>query len=380
MTRRLLGVESQWSLKPTSRDLVLAAVAGGRDNNFNLIRMIAATGVLVSHAYPLTIGSGTAEPLQASTGLTLGTICVVIFFAISGFLIARSFERARTRESWISARIMRLFPALIMVTMLAALALGPAVTDLPQRAYFSAPGTYVYIPKNITLVSLQFDLPGVFLHNPTPEAVNGSLWTLRYEVACYLGVYVLGIAGLLSRRTVISALFVLYAVAFVATDRISSQLPLALSHLRFLSFPFALGVVFHVLADKLRLRYSYAIVALAFAWISRGSFVYEAIFLSAVSYTTFVLAYLPAGIMREYNRLGDYSYGMYVYAYPVQQTVAWAGIAGTVAAGILVSFPIALICAVASWHFLEKPALAEREAFAGVLRRLAHRRLADPAG
>ena len=339
--------------------------------------MIAATGVLVSHAYPLAMGRGTAEPLQASTGLTLGTICVVVFFAISGFLIARSFERAKTRESWISARIMRLCPALVVVTLLAALALGPAVTELQLHTYFSVAATYAYIPKNITLFSLQFDLPGVFSNNPTPLAVNGSLWTLRYEVTCYLGVYILGIMGLLNRKKAIGGLFAIYFCAFLASDYFSEQIPLALRHLRFLSFPFVLGVVFHVFADKIRLRYSYSIAAFGLAWLFRGSFAYEALFLSALAYVTFVVAYRPAGIVREYNRLGDYSYGMYVYAYPVQQTVVWAGVGGAVAANIVVSLPIALFFAVASWHLIEKPALAEREVFSGFLRQLARPRLAD---
>ncbi len=84
--------------------VVLKDVCEGRDNNLNLIRMIAAVGVLVSHAWPLSLGPGTPEPLSAAVGQSLGSLSVLVFFVISGFLIPRSFERQPTLANWLRAR------------------------------------------------------------------------------------------------------------------------------------------------------------------------------------------------------------------------------------------------------------------------------------
>ena len=96
----------------------------GRDNNLNLIRMIAAAGVLVSHAWPLTMGSGAVQPLVRVTGHSLGTICVYVFFAISGFLIAASFDRSDTIR-FVAARVLRLVPGLFVSVAVVALLMGP---------------------------------------------------------------------------------------------------------------------------------------------------------------------------------------------------------------------------------------------------------------
>lgn len=91
-------------------------LSAGHDNNFNLLRMLAATGVLVSHAYPISLGAGAVEPLESLLkGTSLGGICVMIFFAISGFFISRSFAGKSSLKSFLRARALRLFPALAVV-------------------------------------------------------------------------------------------------------------------------------------------------------------------------------------------------------------------------------------------------------------------------
>ena len=342
--------------------MLLGDVARGRDNNFNLIRMIAATGVLVSHALPIALGTGTPQPLEAQTGYTLGWICVAIFFAISGFLITASFERRKEVESFVSARIARLFPALIVVTVLTAFLYCPAFTTLGLAAYFSDIGTWTYVPRNVSLAMLQYGLPGVFSHLPYPVAINGSLWTLVHEVTCYIGVLLAGLAGLLASRRSLATVLILYLVVFFVTglDQFAPLLPERLQGLRLLSFPFAAGTAFFVWRDRIVLSWLVAIGLGLLAWLVRGTPLYEAVFLTFIAYTTFVVAYRPSGWLRQYNRLGDYSYGMYVYAFPVQQAaVALAG-PMTPATNIAISLPVTLAFAVASWYLVEEPALARR--------------------
>ncbi|PJE33890.1 acyltransferase, partial [Pseudooceanicola lipolyticus] len=220
--------------------------AAGRENNFNLIRMCAASGVLVSHAWPISRGPGAVEPLQAQLhGLTLGTVCVYIFFAISGFFITKSFERSASIARFLLARALRLFPALVVVLGLTVLA-GLWLTRAPAATYLAAVPEYLI--RNLTLFRLQYALPGVFEANPYGPAINGSLWTLNYEVLCYLGVFLVGIAGLLRAPRGV-------AVVFVAVVALCLAVPLLPAHPRLvklldLGLPFALGAAAYIWRDR----------------------------------------------------------------------------------------------------------------------------------
>jgi len=348
----------------------ISAFADSRDNNFNLIRMIAATSVLVSHAWPITLGTGTPEPLEEYVGGSLGWIAVAIFFAISGFLIARSFDRSERVADWFSARAVRLFPGLAVVLLLTVLILGPVVTQLPLAQYATQPGTLTYFPRNFTLAFLQYDLPGVFVGLPYPDAINGSLWTLIYEVVCYGGVLVLGFLGLIKRPAVMIAAAVLFFAVYAAIGVLHDQnpLPQRIVTLRNLAFPFFVGTLLYVWRHRIPLSWPIAALVVAACVLAHGTVIFPYLFIVAVSYLVFVLAYLPGGAIRAYNRIGDYSYGMYIYAFPAQQLVAFLVAPDSPWVNIALSLPASLLCAYLSWHFVENPALTWRK------NRLARRR------
>ena len=358
--------------------MILADVAGGRDNNFNLIRMIAASGVLVSHAFPIASGAGTPQPFEELTGYTLGWICVAVFFAISGFLITRSFDRTSRLENWFSARFMRLVPALLVVTVLTVLFYGPAFTAIAPADYARDLRTYTYVPRNVTLFALQYGLPGVFAEHPYPDAINGSLWTLMHEVICYFGVFLAGMLGALRSKRFFTAICALYFAAYFATAfaPLSGLLVWKLAALRLLSYPFVIGMMLYVWRDHVRLSWLIALALAAAAAFAHDTALFQPLFVLAIAYTTFVLAYRPGGIFRHYNNLGDYSYGMYVYAFPVQQ--AAIALAGPIspAMNMAIAFPVTLLFAVASWYIVEKPSLDRRHRLAGTIGRF--RRPAPP--
>jgi peptidoglycan/LPS O-acetylase OafA/YrhL len=342
----------------TGRVVRLADVCEGRDNNFNLIRMIAALAVLVSHAWPIALGPGTVEPLAATIGIALGTLAVYVFFAISGFLIARSFETQPTLRRWLIARGLRLFPALFVVLVLTVTILGPLATALPLGSYFTHPETATYVVRNLSLAFLQHDLPGVFETNPYPGAINGSLWTLFYEVSWYAMVLLLGLAGALrgGRFAAFLALFLAaYGTLLVFGDTGSLH-----SRLRWfldLGLPFAIGIAFYVWRRHLPLHPLGLALLVGAAVLARGNPVAQPLVVLALAYGVFVAGYLIGGRIRRYNALGDYSYGVYVYAFPMQQTAVF--LFGPLAPGenILIATPAALFFAMLSWHWIEKPAL-----------------------
>ena len=334
----------------------LGDVASSRDNNFNLIRAIAATAVLVSHAHPIALGPGTPEPLKALTGFSLGNISVQAFFVISGFLIAQSYARSRTRTRFLVARFLRLWPGLIVSILLVALVLGPVVTTLAVPDYLSDTGTWAFVLRNITLLSVQFHLPGVYEDLPY-TAVEGSIWTLLYEVLCYLGLFVLGVLGLLGRPWAMVAVFAAYLALYWGVRIFDVPLHAKIDNLITLALPFGVGTAFHVWRDRLVLTV-WGIAALgALAWALKGTPAYAPAFALALGYAVFWAAYVPGGVLRAYNRLGDYSYGIYIYAFPLQGFAVWLWGPMTPWENIALSLPLVLVPSVLSWHLVEKPAL-----------------------
>ncbi len=157
----------------------------GRSNNFDSLRFLAAVAVLVSHSFAMAYGTRPGvQPLTifSRNQTDLGSVAVLVFFVISGYLITRSFDRSPQPLQFLEARVLRIFPGLFLTLVLAAALLGPTVTTFPLGDYFRNSNTAQYIFGGVSLIWLQYDLPGVFLANPTPGVVNGSLWTLYLRV------------------------------------------------------------------------------------------------------------------------------------------------------------------------------------------------------
>jgi len=332
----------------------LSEFSRGRDNNLNLIRMIAATGVLISHAWAVSSGLADQQPLSETLrGIDLGTISVYIFFAISGYLVARSFDRTGSLKRFWSAWVLRIFPALLVLLLVTALIIGPFLTIAEAGEFWKTAPSYIF--RNLTLFSLQQHLPGVFTDNPVGAAINIPLWTLSYELLCYFSIMLLGIAGVLkSHRLMVLALLaflIAYAIIlyYEPHQRLVSLAKLAL--------PFITGVFFFVWREKIPLSPLIGLGLFALAAIAYNTILFQEIFVIAITYNVFLLAYLPGGVIRKYNRVGDYSYGIYIYAFPIQQIVAYQGVTEPIL-NIFISFPVALVCAVISWTVIEKPSLA----------------------
>jgi len=332
--------------------------AEGRDNNFNLLRMLAATGVLVSHAYPISLGYGAHEPLSdLLRGTTLGTLCVMVFFSISGFFITRSFDQKHSLTGFLQARVLRLFPALAVVLAVTVVISALFLTTAPMKVFWPAAGEYLL--RNLFLFFPKYPLPGVFEANPYGPAINGSLWTLSYEVLCYLGVVICGVLGLLGRRAAFAAVLGLFLVFYAITEAL--PLHTGIENLAQLGLPFAIGMSFWVWRAVIPLSWPLAGVVLVAAVLLRPTPLFSFALTMALAYGVFVLGYARIRVFDRYTRLGDYSYGVYVYAFPLQQLVAAFGVASPLS-NMALSFPAVLLCAVLSWTLVEAPALRLRGA------------------
>src|SRR5262245_26850553 len=177
----------------------LADLAHGRDNNFQLLRLLAAAFVVLFHSFALT-GRWTQEPLwRIASELNFGALGVKIFFVISGFLVTQSWLARHSVVPFVAARALRIYPALVAATIV-TIVLSGVSSSLSWAAFLSDPITIDYAWRVALGWDMVYRLPGAFPTNPFPHDVNGSLWTLPIELRLYLGLLIAGVVGLLARR------------------------------------------------------------------------------------------------------------------------------------------------------------------------------------
>lgn len=331
-------------------------------NNINALRFIAAFMVIFSHSFPLT-----GNALPDVFGASIGAIAVDIFFVLSGYLIAKSWNNDSSVWRYFLRRFYRIFPALLVIILLTMFVLGPLVTDLSLGAYFSDPDTYAYI-VNAFFIRRDF-LPGVFTENPFPNAVNGSLWTLTVEVFMYVLIPIIySIAVRIRKRKPVVVIVLLLCAClhavFLAIDfysRFSGAFAtMAFESARLGSYFFA-GTFFYEFQLEKRISVQWSSVALLLVVIFGSTdFVMAPMFLVVlIPVAIFPFAICDDPILGSLFTRDDFSYGIYIYAFPVQQTIAmcfktsispWAMF---FASGL-----ITLIFAFLSWHLIEKRMLS----------------------
>ncbi len=347
-----------------ARARILGDVSSGRDNNLNLMRLLAAAMVALSHSYLLVNGEGGWQPMKDMGGLTLGHHAVNIFFVVSGFLVVRSWHRSESVVQFGMARATRIFPALTICVLITAFVALPLVSALPLAEYFSSPQTLLYVPLTASLATPGAELPGVFDANPVPNEVNGSLWTLRYEVFCYGVLAVLGMFGAFSSRLKTLAVFALLGLPLLflsLVPTIHEDYNMVQHFVRF-GLCFGIGVLAHEFRDRIPLHLSGVLLLLATVVVLHETAFFAFTLYVFIAYGSLWFAFVPSGRIRTFNKVGDVSYGLYIYAFPVQQLLlnglpALAPLELFIAT-LVVTIPIAAL----SWVYVEKPFLTHKDA------------------
>jgi peptidoglycan/LPS O-acetylase OafA/YrhL len=336
----------------------LDELSRGRNNNLNLVRLLAAVGVVYGHAFG--VGDRTAEePFFQTFGIGVGDVCVDVFFLISGFLVTKSFlKRDLVHFAW--ARAARIYPALWASTGFLVLVCGLFFSPLTAIAFWGRHDTLTYLARNVVMLPMwggQADLPYAF-NNFTTE-FNTSLWTLPYELQMYLLLTLIGVIGWLRSPAIAAAIAIGGACLYIAYA-IFAQHQLPPQSARFLYFFFA-GAAAHLAADRIPMRISFVFVPIAIvvsaSALTSSTLMRQAALALALPYAVLWFSFVPAGLIRRFNRLGDYSYGVYILASPIQVFLALR----LPAASPITRFALALGAvtplAVLSWHCLEKRAL-----------------------
>lgn len=352
--------------------LQLASVTHSRDNNFNLIRFIAAAMVLVSHSFALRTGLEVNEPLYR-LGMSLGGVAVDVFFVTSGFLITGSLLNRRGLVAFVWARILRIYPALIVAVLFTVVVVGWYFTDLQAAEYFARPEIFKYVWKNATLVLGGYEgLPGVFLRSPFPSAVNGSLWTLPWEVRMYAILLSLGIVIRVTKLdgpTALRRAVVLLGVVSLAGHIVNHYLVLStairLTLMLRLAAMFFIGASLYLLKERVLVSRRVMVAMLCMLLLATTSRdLFYLCYHLFIGYLVIGAAYLPSQRLHGFNKWGDYSYGMYLYAFPIQQSVV-ALVPGISAVQyVMDSFVITFCLAFLSWHLIEKRSLKFKDSVA----------------
>jgi peptidoglycan/LPS O-acetylase OafA/YrhL len=303
----------------------------------------------------VTSGRIEDEPLLRLTGFTLGEHAVNGFFAISGFLVTMSYERRGWRD-YVLARSLRILPGLVAAVGVVAFGFGLALTTLPPAAYLADAGLWRFLAATLTSLKSNIALPGVFAANPFTFPM-GTVWTLKYELLCYLGVLALGAAGLLRHARLLLGVAALLTVAVVLREIVSPHGPKGVETALRLPLIFLCGGLAWLWRERLPVSLAGGAAALLAMAMALPTPLFKAVLYPGTMYLMLVLALSPALTARRTEPRGDISYGVYLYGWPVQQALV-ALFPGAGAATLLApALALTVLLAGMSWVVVEKPAM-----------------------
>lgn len=329
-------------------------------NNLDALRVFAALMVIHGHGSVLS-----GAPGAGIWGVPFARVGLDVFFSVSGYLVTASWERNPRFGTFLFKRAMRIFPGLIACVLATVFVLGPLLTTLPLGEYLQSRETAAYL-GNIVLFS-ELYLPGVFTGLREQGAVNGSLWSLLPEFACYLTVPLFALVARRFRVAVLAGAALLLGAAGLAMF-LGALAPIGLGHLdlryALVEVPFFMvGAGLYLLDRRFGDAFWRADICLLFfsgnyvisAWLDWWNLPFEWF---TLPYMVLAFGRMSLPIVRRTARFGDFSYGLYLYAFPVQQAVlmVWPRAEYPVMLCAALTLPLAAL----SWHLVEKPALAWR--------------------
>jgi peptidoglycan/LPS O-acetylase OafA/YrhL len=327
-----------------------------RRNDFDSLRLAAATSVIFSHAFLLSAGEQRTEPLMVLTHgqCVFGVVGVFVFFIVSGYLVTQSFEETGSLARFLLKRFLRIYPGYAACILFLAFGLGAATTTLPLAAYWRDPGTWGFVAANLAMNVERNGLPAVrFTGWDIGTIVDGPLWSLPCEVLMYLMVAALGSLRLLRLAVLVPLLVAGLACVWFDTAQLPGVLPSAGWLLPF----FVAGMIGYRVRDRGLARPLPAVLA-ALGLVAAAAFGgFILVFPVLGTVVILFLAFRRAGGPLPATRFGDLSYGLYIYGWPVEQALLrYFGIMPWWSL-FLVAMPLSTLVAFLSWRLVERPAL-----------------------
>ncbi len=332
----------------------IAQLLAKENNNLDLIRIILACMVIIGHTPALNGPTAIwADPIGYFFPFTYsGSLAVKLFFFISGLVVTNSYLKKRDPIYFLISRFFRIIPALFFILLITVFVFGPLTTTLSTMDYFSNLDNFSYITNNLIFTTAYY-LPGVFNNNTYPSAVNGSLWSLRYEIGCYL--FLLANFLLLDKRNknylnipiFIIILASLYPNSFIF-DYLGYNLEISL-----LPLSFALGCFLAVNAEKITLNYFMLLGSFALLYLLKDSPFNQILLL--VTFAILVINLCTNSYVLKLRPKHDISYGIYLWGFLIQQTLFYSF--GTMYASLhfFSALIISILFSLVSYICIEKP-------------------------
>jgi len=354
-------------------------IRDGHDNFFTPLRLILALMVVIGHTYCIVHGHDRYEP-KIFFDYTFSYIAVNLFFIASGFLVTKSMLYRGDVPAYSSARILRIFPALAVHVLFAMFIIGPFVTNLPLTEFFTHPQFWTQPFQVLTFYQTDLALPGAFESN-SEQLAGAALWTLRYEVLCYIATAAIFLLGLMRKKWMLLAQFVLITCiwCFASLSGLFEQLPATANAMLRFALPYSLGAAIFAYRERL----SFHILGIPVIGIitilyhDKGSF--EILTNIWLAYVLFWAAYIKIPMLNRLQSMNDISYGVYIYHWVVLQWLFYnfplMGIGDLLIIGSVISIGLAWL----SWHLVEKPALKLKSRFTDYIRRDRPKRVYVPS-
>lgn len=331
---------------------VIGSEISKKSNNLNLLKFIAAILVIFSHSFGLT-GNGVDFLFTLTRGqLNFGGFAVSLFFFASGFYVTKGLLKRRKGILYLKNRLFRIYPAFIVVVIVTAFILGPTVSSFSVYEYFKFKEVYTYLLYLFMIP--RYALPGVFETNPYAGVVNGSLWTLILEAMCYIGLYVIYKCGFLKQKK-IKIIYVLIGIVSILFLGLKvGRIYQYHSYLRPL-LVFFVGSCFYIMKDEIELELRKWIIALILTIIL---FIVQWGDVAVIFFFPYLFSgiiFAPKQVNDKGARLGNYSYGIYLSAFPIQQTLVQYINNITPYMNTLLTTVICVVIAIVIYHCVELP-------------------------
>lgn len=343
-------------------------IRDGHDNFFTPLRILMALLVVVEHSMIVSLRDITAGA-YVFFDYGLSYLAVNLFFITSGFLVTKSMSYRGDLPEYGSARILRIYPALIVHVAFVLLILGPLATTLPLWDYLTHPDVWKQPFLVLSFINSDMVLPGSFLSNHEQLAA-APLWTLRYELLAYLATALIFSLGLMRKKWMILAQFILPSLAWVVCKEIGlfETLPATAQNALRFGIAYGLGATIFAYRDRLKFRVFGLICLSLLAVLCSQLNAMEIAVNLMLGYGLMLVAFARLPRLEPLQKFSDVSYGIYIYHWGLLQLAFyWWPQLNPVSLFLLIA-PLSYAIAFASWHVIEKPALKAKKRFARYLR------------
>ena len=343
-------------------------IRDGHDNFFTPLRLVFATLVVIGHSFAVALRDPMSEP-QLFFHYTFSYLAVNLFFIASGFLVTKSMLYRGDVSEYSSARFLRIYPGLLVHVLFVMFIIGPLATTMALGDYF----THIDFLKQpfvvLSFISAQMWLPGVFESN-AEQMASAPLWTLRYEILAYIGTAIIFSLGLLKKKWMALAQFIVPSIGWVAAHGLGifDAMPGTLQNLLRFGIAYGLGAAIYAYRERLSFHALGIPVMVILAALTSKFQAFEITMNLMLAYMIMWAAYVKAPRLNFLQKLSDVSYGVYIYHWCILQLVFMMMPNLSVIGLFAITLPLTFLMANLSWHYVEKPMLKHKKGFSNYLR------------